>query len=71
MFWIGFCAGVSAAFLILIAGISAIGWGVGKERTKAAAERQALMDYWRQSMENQQGQIAVLENIEMSIRNRV
>lgn len=50
MFWIGFCAGVSLVFLVLIVGISAIGWGVGKERSKAAEYQKALMEYWRESM---------------------
>lgn len=70
MFWIGFCAGVSVAFLVLITGISAIGWGVGKERSKAADQQKALMDYWKVSMENQQTQIWMLESISDAIRSR-
>ena len=70
MFWIGFAAGTAASCLIIIAGISAIGWAVGKERTRSADQSKALMDYWERSMDNQCTQITVLENIEMSIRNR-
>ena len=70
MFWIGFCVGVSVSLLVIIVGISAIAWSVGKERSKAADNQKALMEYWRRSMENQSEQIAALENIEMSIRNR-
>lgn len=49
MFWIGFCVGVSACFLICIVGISAIGWGVGKERAAEAGKPTIppeLVEYW-------------------------
>ena len=70
MFWIGFCAGVSVSLLIIIVGISAIGWGVGKERSKAAENQKALMEYWRESMENQREQITTLDNIGEYIRRK-
>lgn len=70
MFWIGFCAGVSVSLLIIIVGISAIGWGVGKERSKAAENQKALMEYWRESMENQREQITALDNIGEYIRRK-
>lgn len=63
MFWIGFCAGTAVCMLVVIVAISAIGWSVGKERSKAADNQKAMMDYWKRSLENQENQVATLENI--------
>lgn len=55
MFWIGFCAGVSASFLVCIIGLSAMAWSIGKERTKAAespAVPPELAGYWERCNSN-------------------
>ena len=70
IFWIGFAVGTAASCLILIAGISAIGWGVGKERSKAADQSRAMTDYWKESLEIQRNNSYQFEYIAEAIRNK-
>jgi len=59
MFWIGFCVGVSASFLVCMVGISAMGWRVAKDR-KIAPE---LVAYWEKAHMNQDAQNQRLSKI--------
>jgi len=66
MFWIGFCVGVSACFLVCLIGLSTMYWSVGKERTAALKRPDIppeLVDYWKTANQNIEAQYVRLGEI--------
>jgi uncharacterized protein HemX len=69
MFWIGAAAGVAVALLAVIVGISAIGWGVGKERAKAADEKERIMAFWEEANRISQDKADIFADILTELRD--
>lgn len=67
MFWIGFAVGTAASCLVLIAGISAIAWSVGKS---TGTQSKAMDKYWNDSLEVQNRNADTFERIEELLEKR-
>lgn len=63
MFWIGAAAGAFACLLAIVVGISAIAYGVGKERAKAVEDREKTYEFWETANRTNREKVDIMADI--------